>query len=69
MTTSWTQSDVEALEAAIKRGVLRVRFSDREIQYHSISDMLTLLQTMKDAVDSNGGTTSTRCTFASYSKD
>lgn len=68
MTTSWTQADITALETAIKRGVLRVRFRDREVQYHSISDMLTLLETMKGEVESSTGS-STRCTFASYTKD
>ena len=51
MATSWTASDIEALEAAIKGGALRVRFSDgKEIQYHSLSDMLTLLRTMREEV-------------------
>ena len=68
MTTSWTQADIEALEAAIKQGTLRVRFENREIQYQSISEMLKLLQTMRDAVDVAASTTASRTTYATFRK-
>jgi hypothetical protein len=68
MTTSWTESDITALEAAIKRGVLRVRFSDREVQYQSITEMLKLLQTMKDAVEAESSEGSNRTTYARFRK-
>ena len=69
MSTSWTEADITALEAAIKGGVLRVRFSDREVQYQSISEMLKLLQTMKDAVEAETETTgSGRTTYARFRK-
>ncbi len=69
MTTSWTQSDVEALEAAIKTGTLRVRFENREVQYQTISEMLKLLETMQSAVDMAGSGSSIRSTYASFTKD
>ena len=70
MATSWTEADITALEAAIKGGVLRVRFSDgREVQYHSVSDMLRLLQTMKDTVASAADSSAlTRTTYARFRK-
>lgn len=68
MTTSWTETDIAALEAAIKRGVLRVRFADREVQYNSISEMLKLLQSMKDAVDVSESTSAGRTTYARFRK-
>ena len=68
MTTSWTQADVEALEAAVKRGTLRVRFGDREVQYNSASEMLKLLQTMKDAVSMAGSNPATRTAYAFFRK-
>jgi hypothetical protein len=68
MTTSWTEADITALETAIKGGVLRVRFGDREVQYQSISEMLNLLQTMKDTVSSSASSV-TRCTYAKFVKD
>ena len=68
MSTSWTQADVEALEAAIKGGTLRVRFENREIQYQSTSEMLKLLQTMKDALAAGSSGTWGRTTYASFRK-
>ncbi len=68
MTTSWTQEDITALEAAIKGGTLRVRFGDREVQYQSMGDMLKLLQTMKDTVAIATGTDASRTTYARFRK-
>lgn len=69
MTTSWTEADITALEAAIKGGTLRVRFENREVQYQTISEMLKLLQTMKDEVSTTGSTSVIRSTYASFTKD
>lgn len=69
MTTSWTQEDIAALEAAIKGGTLRVRFGEREVQYQSIADQLKLLQNMKDAVAMETATTGgNRTTYARFRK-
>lgn len=68
MTTSWTEVDITALEAAIKRGVLRVRYGDREVQYHSITEMLKLLQSMKDAVEMESSAGGNRTTYARFRK-
>ena len=69
MTTSWTEADVEALEDAIKRGVLRVRFENREVFYNSSTEMLKLLQTMKDAVArSTSGTNTSRTSYGAFRK-
>jgi hypothetical protein len=69
VSTSWTQADIEALEAAIKGGTLRVRFENREVQYQSISEMLKLLQTMKDAVAGGSSTGApSRTTYATFRK-
>jgi hypothetical protein len=68
MTTSWTEQDVAALETAIKGGTLRVRFGEREVQYQSVSEMLKLLQTMKDAVAVASQTNAGRTTYARFRK-
>ena len=68
MATTWTQADIAALEAAIKRGDLRVRFGDREVQKNSITEMLKLLQTMKDAVAAASNASTTRTTYGVVSK-
>lgn len=47
---SWTESDITALESAIKQGTVRVKFADREITYRSLDDMLKLRDTMISAV-------------------
>jgi hypothetical protein len=68
MTTSWTSADIAALEAAIKGGVLRVRFADREVQYHSMSEMLKLLSTMKEMVATAASGRRSRTSYASFRK-
>lgn len=34
-----TQSDIDALETALMRGELKVKFADREVTYRSVADM------------------------------
>lgn len=67
---AWTSTDVTALEAAIKIGARQVRHSDgRMVTYHSLDEMMRLLEAMKNGVASTGGTARTRCTLATFSKD
>jgi hypothetical protein len=37
---AWTQSDVDSIEAAVVAGQRRVRLNGREVEYHSVGDML-----------------------------
>jgi hypothetical protein len=37
---AWTQADIDALDTAIKSGTRRVRFSDREVEYASLTELL-----------------------------
>lgn len=62
----WTQTQLDALDAAIARGVLTVRYADREVTYHSLGDMLRLRATMAQAIASEAGTSSTR--YAAHDK-
>ena len=64
---AWTQTDLDALETAIKAGVRTVQYGDRSISYHSLEEMLKLRDVMKQAVNTAAGTT-TRCTYAMYQK-
>jgi hypothetical protein len=48
--TTWTPSDVAALEQALATGALRVKYRDHEVMYRSQNDMFILLRTMKAAV-------------------
>lgn len=44
---AFNQSDLTALEAAIKTGTKRVRYADREVEYHSMAEMLALRDLMR----------------------
>lgn len=58
MATSWTEADVTALEQAIKNGAREVWYGDKRVQYHSLSEMLRLLDLMRKEVGiapKNGG--------------
>lgn len=37
---AWTQDDLNSIKRAIAKGVRRVQFNDRMIEYGSIGDML-----------------------------
>jgi len=49
-TTTWTATHLAALEAAIARGVRRVSYGDRTVEYGSIDEMLTLRGVMAAAI-------------------
>lgn len=66
MAVNWTEAQLAALDAAIARGVLTVRYADREVTYHSAADMLRLRATMAQAIAAAAGTSSTR--YAAHSK-
>ena len=37
---SWSQSDVDALDTALKENRLQVQFGDRSVRYRSVDEML-----------------------------
>lgn len=55
---AWSQSDVDALKAAIVagKGAKSITFSDQSITFHSVDEMLKLLQVMQQEVNANAGT-------------
>ncbi|HEY4775893.1 MAG TPA: hypothetical protein VIH40_13865 [Xanthobacteraceae bacterium] len=50
MATTLTQSDIDKLEKAIARGVLRVEYAQGSVTYQSIDDMLKALAYAKNAI-------------------
>lgn len=44
---AFSQDQLTALESAIAQGALSVRFADRTVTYHSLSEMLKLRDTMR----------------------
>jgi thiamine monophosphate synthase len=65
---AWTESDLDALEAAIKQGVREVQYRDRRVTYHSLDEMLKLRQLMRDEVTGGTELGNVRTTLASFSK-
>lgn len=53
--STWTQADIDALKVAIKSGTLRVKYADREVTYHSLTDMRSLLAEMVADVGAAAG--------------
>lgn len=57
--STWTQSDVDNLKAAVREGVLRVSFTGppaRDITYQSLHEMRALLAEMVADVAAASGT-------------
>lgn len=48
---AWTQSDIDAMKAAIARGVRRVTFADQTTEYHSLDEMRRALAQMEREVN------------------
>ena len=51
-TLATVQAEIDALRAAIARGVLRVRHGDTETTYQNASDMLKVLDRLLSEADS-----------------
>lgn len=49
-TEGFTQERLDALESAIAEGALRVKYSDKEIEYRSLKDMMKIRDLMKKAL-------------------
>jgi hypothetical protein len=62
---TWTQEQLTALEEAISQGALRVRYSDKEVQYRSLTEMLQLRDMMRQEL---GLSQPTKRLFAKHSK-
>lgn len=52
---AWVQSDLDALDTAIKSGLKRVRFKDHDTEFQSMDDMLKLRAVMKCEIEDEGG--------------
>lgn len=48
-TPSFTKANITALEQSIAKGVKKVKYSDKEIEYRSLTEMIKLLNYMKKA--------------------
>ena len=44
---AWSQAQLTALEDAIAKGITRVKYRDKEIEYRSLKEMLQLRNEMR----------------------
>lgn len=49
-TTGFTVERLQALEEAIAEGALRVKYSDKEVEYRSLKEMMKIRDTMRKAL-------------------
>jgi hypothetical protein len=55
---AWSSADLEALEAAIASGTLRVKYRDKEVEYRSLDELLRARDLIrKDLAVTSGRTT------------
>lgn len=60
---AWTQTDVDALKAALATGALTVRYGETSTTYRSLVEMREILAIMEREVAEDAGTTRRRLTF------
>lgn len=48
---AWTQADIDALKDALKRGVRSYSIHGRQVSYHSVAEMQSLLAQMEAEVN------------------
>ena len=57
---AWTRADLANLDAAIKSGVLSVRYADRTVQFQSMDDLMKARQLVRAEVDKAEGVVAPR---------
>lgn len=60
MSSTWTIEDLQALETAIAKGVLIVKYTDKEIRYRSLKEMLELRTIMRRSLGLDGANSGRR---------
>lgn len=65
---AWTQSDIDALKAAIAegRGARTISFGDQSVTFHSVDEMRELLRMMQADLSTAASTPRTR--YAAFDK-
>lgn len=54
---AWTQTDIDALKAAIAKAERRVTYGDKTVEYRDMSEMLRALKVIEAEVAATNGTT------------
>ena len=55
---AWTQADLDSIDAAIGTGQRRVRLNGREVEYHSVDQMLTARDAIRNDINKEAAATS-----------
>lgn len=53
MATSWTQADLNALEAAIATGARVVQYADKRVEHRDLAEMEQIRRQMRQALGLN----------------
>ena len=61
---AFSQADLDNIDAAVASGALRVKYSDREVQYQSLADLLRARALVAKAL----GSGSRACSYPVHSK-
>lgn len=65
---AWTESDLVVLEKAIAQGATRVKYADKEVEYRSLTEMMTIRDNIRTELGLNGTDPNPGRKFASFSK-
>ena len=49
-STTWTTEDLAAIESAIAKGVKTVKYTDREVTYRSLDEMLKIRDLIRNCL-------------------
>ena len=66
---AFTQSQLDALEAAIASGSVEVRTGDKSVRYHSLDEMIKLRDVIRNQLNADAQTPTSRASFASFVRD
>jgi hypothetical protein len=63
---AWTQTDLDSIERAIASGTTRVRYKDREVQYNSLAELITIRNLIRDSL---GSASKNKNQYGTYDND
>jgi hypothetical protein len=65
---AFTVGQLASLKSAYAQGAIRVRYSDKEVEYRSLAEMKTLIDEIEDSLAGNPSSTTKRFSLASHRK-
>ncbi len=66
---AFTQSQLDALEAAIASGTLEVRVGDKSVRYQTMAELIKARDLIRDQLATASSGSKSRASFASFVKD